>query len=179
MCIWMYVTPPLTKDSELTEDKCILRTRSMCVPNRARCMETRHWPTLGSSGEITSRWLLVLLIPYTVKQALLEMSHSNMSILSPGLLKAERPLSPPPFAFHFSFTSSPPWSSRQKKQLSSDPWISCSICLNIIKGIVHLKIKCCHFFHPLSCHFKPLKTKTTLVSTETFCKISYFLFRLF
>ncbi len=124
MCIWMYVTPPLTKDSKLTEDKCILRTHvhesSACapvqVPSGARCSETRHWPMLGSSGEITNRWLLVPLIPYTVKQALLEMSHSNMSILSPGLLKAERPLPPPHFALHFSFSSSPPCSFWQKKQ---------------------------------------------------------------
>lgn len=115
---------------------------------RARCTETRHWPMLSSSGGITNRWLLVPLIPYTVKQALLEKSHSNMSILSPGLLKAERPFPPPPFAFYFSFTSSPPWSSWQKTkkhmihtQLSSDLWISCSIWHNTVKAVVYLKMK--------------------------------------
>lgn len=40
------------------------------------------WARSSYPEGITNRWLLVPLIPYTVKQALLENSHSNMTILS-------------------------------------------------------------------------------------------------
>lgn len=49
---------------------------------RMKCSKSRHWVRSGHPEGITNRWLLVPLIPYTVKQAFLENSHSNMSILS-------------------------------------------------------------------------------------------------
>lgn len=51
------------------------------------------WARSSYPKGITNRWLLVPLIPYTVKQALLENSHSNMSILSRLELEG-RPVQP-------------------------------------------------------------------------------------
>lgn len=71
---------------------CLLR--SQCSTTHPSCMcvcgcsgwraanPDTEWVRSGHPEGITNRWLLVPLIPYTVKQASLDTSHSSVSILS-------------------------------------------------------------------------------------------------
>lgn len=112
---------------------CLLRSECnaahqscLCVLHwvlfRIKCSKSRHWVRSGHPEGITNRWLLVLLIPYTVKQAFLENSHSNMSILSRWELESRvvQPSDPPSTPHPKSHHCSPPPSHRSSRL----PWNS-------------------------------------------------------
>lgn len=79
------------------------------VQDKVAQIQTLEWVRSGYAEGITNRWLLVPLIPYTVKQAFLENSHSNMSILRRELeSRVVQPSDPPSTPHPKSLRSSPP-----------------------------------------------------------------------
>ena len=84
----------------------------VCVTQlRYSAADPDTWVRSGSAEGITNRWLLVPLIPYTVKQAFLENSHFNMSILRRELERRVVQLSEPPSTPHPKslLSGPPPW----------------------------------------------------------------------
>lgn len=90
------------------------------------------WVKSGHPEGITNRWLLVPLIPYTVKQALLENSHPNIKSMeawkqvSPTLWPQISPSSPP--------------TSHPSSCLTYNSWQNC--CLNALPDFYKISAQC-------------------------------------